>query len=173
MTPRHLSFPEPKSSSLQRSQMNQKYKTPGEAVEFLLSNAHWRGECLISHLKPNARGYVPIGIGGRGGIKWRAHRLVYAVKIRAVPAELMVLHTCDNRACINPAHLFVGTAKDNTQDMMQKGRHKYITHRKIDAKKLQLMKDLEAEGLNKFAIAAQLGVTYETVRVYLNGDKHV
>lgn len=153
--------------------MNQKYKTPGEAVEFLLSNARWQGECLISHLKPNAKGYVPIGIGGRGGIKWRAHRLVYAVKIRAVPAELMVLHSCDNRACINPAHLFVGTARDNTQDMMKKGRHKYISHRKIGPDEYQLIKDLTADGYSKQQIANKLGVTFETIRVYLNGDKHV
>ncbi len=39
------------------------------------------------------------------------------------PVGMCVCHTCDNRICINPSHLFLGTKKDNTQDMMNKNRH--------------------------------------------------
>lgn len=51
-----------------------------------------------------------------------AHRASYSVHKGAIPDGMMVLHRCDVRLCINPDHLFLGTAMDNTKDMVQKGR---------------------------------------------------
>ena len=53
------------------------------------------------------------------------HRIAYEVTTGEIPAGLFVLHTCDNRKCCNPSHLWLGTNKDNQQDCVQKGR-KYI-----------------------------------------------
>jgi HNH endonuclease len=52
------------------------------------------------------------------------HRLAYEVATAEAPGVLDVLHECDNPRCIEPAHLKVGTAADNTADMIARGRHR-------------------------------------------------
>lgn len=51
-----------------------------------------------------------------------AHRFSWELAYRKPPNDLCVLHTCDNPPCVNPSHLFLGTNKDNSQNMTVKGR---------------------------------------------------
>ena len=62
------------------------------------------------------------GLFRRNGKLAKAHRLSYSLD-RGYDPWLLVLHRCDVRACVNPAHLFQGTALANARDRSAKGRH--------------------------------------------------
>jgi hypothetical protein len=54
------------------------------------------------------------------------HRLVYIKIIGLIPSGHVIMHTCDNKKCCNPAHLKLGTQKENIHDMITKDRTNYV-----------------------------------------------
>lgn len=71
---------------------------------------------------PLTKGYGSIGRGGREGASAYAHRVAWELFRGEIPPGLFVCHHCDVPACVNPDHLFLGTALDNKRDEIRKGR---------------------------------------------------
>lgn len=69
-------------------------------------------------------GFISPYINGER-IRLRAHRASYEVFVGEIPDGMFVCHKCDVPGCVNPDHLFAGSALDNTRDMIQKGRDGY------------------------------------------------
>ena len=67
----------------------------------------------------NRGGYGYFKIDGK---QRRAHRFSWVLAFGEIEGGLFVLHRCDNRRCVRPSHLFLGTHQDNMDDMVRKGR---------------------------------------------------
>jgi hypothetical protein len=69
--------------------------------------------------------------GGYGRFQNKAaHRWSYQY-FKSDPGQLLVCHNCDNRKCVNPDHLWIGSHQDNMRDMMKKGRRGTVLYKKM------------------------------------------
>ncbi len=115
---------------------------------------------------------------GRLGHNMRTHRLAWELTYGAIPDGLWVLHHCDNRACVNPDHLFLGTALDNTRDMIAKGRQKIVPGlkgernptSKLTLEQVREIRERYARGENQRALGREFGVSKSLIGNIVRGE---
>lgn len=114
---------------------------------------------------------VPKGYGTLCEGRWKrhyAHRLSYELHFGPIPDGFEVLHTCDNPPCCNPAHLYIGTAHDNMQDCLKRGRHNpprgtRSAHAKLTDETVRAIRQAHASGVSCAELARQYGVSVSTI----------
>lgn len=106
-----------------------------------------------------------------------AHRLSWEIHYGKIPENILVCHHCDNKKCVNPKHLFLGTYSDNAKDAFNKGRMTmpigrnfkkmhYPKNASISLEKAMIIKGIVINRGEKklIDIAKQLDVPYEYIR---------
>jgi hypothetical protein len=97
-------------------------------------------------------------------VRVRAHRFAWLAARGEIPAGQEVCHGCDNPACVNPSHLFLGSHRENHLDAVRKGRKNVFGRQKLDADDVRAIRALHATGrLTQRAIGQQFGIARHTV----------
>lgn len=116
----------------------------------------------------------------RDGRSATAHRTAWELANGPVPGGLMVLHHCDVRACVNPAHLYVGTASDNMRDGVSRGgvcpphgRGERNSNARLTDAQVAAIREERANGATQAALAARYGVAPSTISRVVNGKRSV
>lgn len=126
--------------------------------------------CLEWVAGKNASGY---GTFTAGGVTYPAHRVAWSLA-HGDPGGQCVLHRCDNRICVNPAHLFLGTRFDNNKDAASKCRIPYGEAHK-DARLTEAdvvaMRVEYHEGASQAVIAQKYGIATSNVSSIVRGLK--
>lgn len=119
------------------------------------------GGCWLWQHAKAGKGYGRIKRDGR---MQYAHRVSYEIAVGEIPEGSLVCHKCDNPACINPAHLFLGSNDENMEDMVKKGRQARGESASAAALNEEQVLSIRASGLGKRQLARVFGVSESAVR---------
>lgn len=136
------------------------------AVHRLRTKVRVEGDCLIWCGSTGKDGYGVISIGRSK--QFRVHRLAWELAHGPIPEGRLVCHKCDTPRCINVNHLFLGTPKENTGDMIRKGRkHALAGERHPNAKltdaQVNELRHMRLMGVPLNEVAKQFGVSFQWV----------
>ena len=112
------------------------------------------------------------GLFRAGGAHYRAHRASWEIHHGPIPASMSVCHRCDVRACVNPAHLWLGSHLENMHDRSSKGRTLRGAQQraaKLDDIKVIEARRIHAQGISQRSLARLLGVDQKTLGNAIRG----
>ena len=98
------------------------FDMPEDKIEKFWKSVDRSGDCWLWCAGKDSGGY---GVFSVGHVGRKAHRISWFLANGRIPEWADVCHTCDVTNCVNPAHLFLGTARDNILDMERKGRARH------------------------------------------------
>jgi len=117
--------------------------------------------CWVWQRSVYSGGYGAIGDDGR--IKL-AHRVAYESLVGPIPPDTQVLHSCDNRRCINPEHLRLGTNDDNVKDALARSRY---VGRRLSIEDVLYIRE-NPMGISQSKLADKFEVSPSQIRRILN-----
>lgn len=130
-------------------------------------------DCWLWQGRLDPKGYGRIGF--RAKANQRAHRVMWQLTYGPVPAGQVICHRCDNPACVNPAHLFLGTQRENIADRDAKGRTAPLpSRRKLTDQDVRNMRNAWWSGeVTQQELADRFGVSRGNVSKIVNGVSYV
>ncbi len=111
------------------------------------------------------QGYGQVRIAGKC---IQAHRRSWEMEFGPIPDGLFVLHRCDNRPCVRPSHLFLGTLSDNMHDCSRKGR--LAPPRSLTADNVATIRRMYDDGVGQYPLAALFRVPQSTISGIVRGN---
>lgn len=150
-------------------------KTESDASRFAKKHTAPEKGCWEWVGRLNRHGYGVFSVAKRATL---AHRVSIELRGTKIPPGLCVLHKCDNRKCVNPIHLMIGTQAENVADMMKKRRNVSVPligernpQAKLKADQVTEIKRLHSAGVRACLIAAEFGISQSTVSMIVNGKR--
>lgn len=147
----------------------------GKVAESLQRNSVKSDDgCRLWQAHRNPQGYGQVRDARVGRVR-AAHRVSYEIAVGPIPPGKFVCHSCDNPSCINPEHLWLGTAKENMRDMARKGRGRGSRNKgtanpsaKIDEAAAQQIRALRGK-LSQRRLAQHFGVSQSMICLIQKG----
>lgn len=148
--------------------MTKGYKIIKDPVERFWANVNilpTPSGCMEWSGRKNYKGYGIMKVNSKSV---QAHRFSWELhNLSEIPVGLCVCHRCDNRVCINPSHLFLGTVQENNADRDQKGRKalgEVNGKSKLTEEEVKKIKQLFSEGISDSEVARRYNVWHSTIR---------
>lgn len=128
-------------------------------------------ECWVWSGSVGRDGYGVLTVGRK---QMRAHRASFEAYNGEIPPGLLVCHRCDVPLCVNPDHLFLGTPKENTQDMIRKSRNTVLRgsdhpNAKLTMEDRASIRALRSSGEKLTVVAEKFGISVQTVSAISDG----